>query len=504
MVNKKLGILFLFSVLLSFFAGYFSSRILPFLPLRSSDGIIEYIEENLKRIYYYDLDDDAKYEAYISSLEAAVNAYAKANNDPYTRLIISPKSVAPTDDEKFIGIGISFVFENNNLRVQNIIKDSAALSVLFPNDLIVGVVKDNEDIMFYDLESTLEVSSYLKGELNDTMTLIVINPDGNASYRNIQFKEISTPSVETIDLNDDHISYIKINKFTAYIDGITSGTAKVFLDILNELESNYLTDQTKTLIIDVRDNPGGALSALHNSENNSLTKGILQQLLPLNIEYPMFSMVPKSEVLVNYYGSLLSKKPYDIKILVNENSASASEVLAAAMNVNGGYTLYGMPTYGKGVYQNQFSFTTPYDSKRNLNFSIVYTEGKWFYGDGLNVSETPLNVEMIVQSGIKKIQLPIYRGEMRYNEVHSSLSLYQKFFNYYFDLNGNDKLRTDGYFDQKTKDVVLAFNELNGLTGLDLINYESQKFIFMTYYNDYYDITKDNQLNSLISIVKQG
>jgi len=502
MVNKKLGILFLFSVLLAFFAGYFSSRILPFLPLRSNDGILEYIEDNLNRLYYYDLDDDAKFDAYVSSIEAVVNAYAKANNDPYTRLVISPINITPTDDEKFIGIGISLVFENNNIRVQRIIRDSAAENVLYPNDLIVGIKIVDEEIMFSNLADSNEVISYLTGTLDDQKTLIVMNPDNQKSFREITYKEIPTPSVSLVDLEEDDISLIKISKFTSYTKDVTIGSARVFLDILNQLETSNLTDQTKTLIIDVRDNPGGALSALHNSENETLTQGILQQLLPFSIEYPIFTMIPKSEVVANFYGGLGLRKPYDIKILVNENSASASEVLAAVLATHGGYTVYGNQTYGKSVYQNQLTFVTPFDKVRGVSFTIIYTEGKWFYGDNLNVEDNPLNVEIIEQSGIKSLEIPIYYGIMQFDMVSSSLAKYQKFFNYYYNLSGLELLRTDGYFDQKTKDVVLAFNESFGLVGQDSINYETQKFVHQVYMDDYYNINKDHQLQSLISIIK--
>jgi carboxyl-terminal processing protease len=502
MVNKKLSILFLFSVLLAFFAGYFSSRILPFLPLRSSDGIIEYIEENLERIYYYDLDDDAKYDAYIQSMEAVINAYAKANNDPYTRLVITPKNVSPTDDEKFVGIGISFVFEENNLRIQKIIKGSAAENVLYPNDLIIGIKLEDEEIIFNDLNDTTEVISYLSGTLDDEKNLIVMNPDFIRTERLITYQEVLTPSVNHIDLLDDDISYIKINKFTSFTKDVTLGSARVFLDILNDLESTKLTDDTKTLIIDVRDNPGGALSALHNSENNSLTQGILQQLLTFNIEYPIFKMIPKSEVVVNFYGGLSSKKPYDIKILVNENSASASEVLAAALNTNGGYAVYGNLTFGKGVYQNQFTLQTPYDTKKGVQISIVYTEGKWFYGDDLNVELNPINVQPIEQDGIKSLLMPIYNGVMSFDMVNSNLANYQKFFNYYYNLTGIDKLRTDGYFDQKTKDVVIDFNTSFGLIDQEIIDYETQKFVHQVYMEHLFDLSRDVQLQSLISIIK--
>ena len=158
-----------------------------------------------------------------------------------------------------------------------------------------------------------------------------------------------------------------------------------------------MNGEGKTLIIDLRDNPG-ALTALHNQGVSSLIPGIAQQLLPRNIVAPLFTMIPRSGTVQVFEGALSQLKPYDIKVLVNEHSASAAEVLAAALQSRGGYELYGRPTYGKGVYQNQLRLS----DINGIRYSLIYTEGQWYYGDSLNVSTTPLDVNLINNTGIKK------------------------------------------------------------------------------------------------------
>ncbi|MFH0767898.1 MAG: S41 family peptidase, partial [Bacillota bacterium] len=379
MASKKLGILFLGSVILAFLAGYFSSQILPSFPVGSGSDVFEDITESFENFYYYDIDDAEIQDAFIASMEATINSYAEANNDPYTRLVATPLSATPSGDEMFIGIGISFVMEDFNLRVAYVYPGGAAEDILYPNDLIIGIVINNESFYFNTMDSKTEVMMYLSGSLDDTKTFIVLDPDSNEYTIDLTYIEIPTPTAYMLDLGETDIAYIKITQFSGYVEDVSVGTSKVFSDILNDLEESTLSidSNTKTLIIDLRDNPGGALTALHNADDSKMIPGITQQLLIKNIEVPLFQMIPKSGDIRNFYGNLSSPKPYDIAVLVNDHSASAAEVLAAVLNTYGGYPLYGTLTYGKGVYQN----TLHLKDINDIRYSLVYTEGEWFYND---------------------------------------------------------------------------------------------------------------------------
>ena len=138
MVNKKLGILFLMSVVLAFFAGFYAQRIIPFSPQTRSGDMFDYIIESFENYYYYDLDDEEIHQAFISTMEATINKIAELNGDPYTRLVATPLAAGAFDDEKFVGIGVSFVFENHDLRVGYVYPQGAANQKLYPNDLIIA------------------------------------------------------------------------------------------------------------------------------------------------------------------------------------------------------------------------------------------------------------------------------------------------------------------------------------------------------------------------------
>ncbi|MDO9629991.1 MAG: S41 family peptidase [Acholeplasmataceae bacterium] len=499
MVERKLGILFFISVVLAFFAGFFSSRILPEVPVGSGDDMFNLITESFERYYYYDIDEIDKHDAFIDSMRAVIQSYAKSNQDPYTRLISTPLSATPSDNESFVGIGINLIFEGNNIRITNIYYGSAAHRVLYPNDLIVGIVVAGEDILFDNLLGETEVLGYLSGELGDTKRLMVESPESTTfSYVDITYSEFATPSVYTVDLGENDIAYIKITQFAAPINGVSLGTAQIFSEILKTLELTTLAGQNKTLILDLRDNPGGSLAALHNQGIQGDFPGIVQQLLVRNLDNPAFTMIPKSGKVQYFYGGLIAPKPYDIKVLVNENSASAAEVLAAALKYEGGYELYGAPTFGKGVYQNQVRLK----DIRGVRYSLAYTEGEWFYDDGKNVSNTPLTVTPITQTGVKAIDMPVFVETLSKDMVSYSLSAYQQFLNYRLTLTGENRLRTDGYFDQKTEDAVFAYTSLKLSAGENQIKNQTSRFMYDDYLDDMRNKDLDMQLQELIAIIK--
>lgn len=496
MTNKKLAILFFLSVLLAFFSGYFSSTIIENQSSIYSSDMFTSITDAFEEFYYYDIDDEEVNRAFIASMEAIINQYAEDNDDPYTRLVAIPLNITPSDAESFEGLGITFVYNSDNeLVIYDIMNESSVFGYIYPNDRIIGMMINDEEVMFADLHQD-EVTNYFDGVVDEVKELIVVDPDDNQFLVEATYKEILTPTAYSIDLAKDDIAYIKITDFSAYERNVTLGTSQVFNQVLVELEQSILTDDTKTLIIDLRDNPGGALTALNNIDT-SQPPGITQQLLVNNPSQPLFTMTDNGGEVTPYYGRLTAPKTYDIKILVNEHSASAAEVLAASL-MSAGYELYGQQTYGKGVYQN----TRFLQNILNVGYYLTYTEGTWEYGDGFNVMDTPLTVEEIEQTGMYAIDLPIYTGEVKRDEVGLSLSLYQNFFNVYFQYQDEDLLRTDGYFDMDTEVAITHFQQDMALTETGILDLATARAVFDYYKAQVGDITYDTQLQQLITLIE--
>lgn len=495
MGTKKLGILFLFSVILAFAAGYFSSNLVENKMVIESDEIFEYITKAFDEYYYYDIDSEEVYDAFLASMYAAVDSYAESNDDPYTRITAISEQITPTSAESFVGMGITFAFEDHRLRVSDVYSDSDLFEKVFPNDLIIGYVENGNHVYFDDLDDHSDVINYFSGDEGDIKDIIVTNPDGIKSEISFALTAFETPTAYSLDLGVEDIGYIKISEFSGYEQGITPGTNYVFNDVLNALEDEILIDENDTLIIDLRDNPGGDLTALNNKGTN-LNPGITQLLLPYNLTTPIFSLVDKNQDATYYYGGLSEAKTYDIKVLVNQQSASASEVLAAAL-LTSGYQLYGMPTYGKGVFQNSIYL----NDIQNVRYYLTYTEGIWQYGDGLNVETDPLTVTEIIQTGILTIDMPVYDHQLSFDMVDESLIDYQRFINEYFNLDEGSKIRTDGYFDDDTKNYVLQYQMEHALNATGEINLETAQSIFLTYKEMVDNVNNDQQLMTLLEMI---
>lgn len=506
MVGKKLGILFLAAVVLAFLTGYFAKDLMPAFQSGNTSDSFDLITDYLIDNYYYDIDEEAIDQAYIDSLYQIVESYAKTYQDPYTRVYAIPQDAVVRYDEVYMGMGVSIEVIDQALKIIDVNKDSDAFSKVIPGDLIIGVVNGEEEVLFSTLESNEDMLEYLSPENLTSHTLIIQTADHDVSNVTIFIREIETPSVETKTIDDPTIGYIKINQFNAFTDVTYSpGTSFLFKQALTEIEENILLEnpETKTLIIDLRDNPGGALTALHNAyaDQNIYIPGIIQELLPRSLEKPIFSMIPRDESLERTFNNTrLEKKPYDIKVLVNEHSASASEVLAAALYTNGGYTVYGKPTFGKNVYQNSVSLF----NYKGVEYGLSYTEGKWYYDGDKNVADHPIPVVEINQEGLLTLETPMYQGEVGLDDVSLGLITYQKFFNIYYQDSLIETLREDGYFDQALEDIIETYQIEQGLTVTKTLNRETAMSIFQVIQTLTANIDYDIQLSELIEVIQNA
>ena len=320
MGNRRLGLLFFGTVLIAFFAGFQSQTFFVTNEPEEFTDVYQQITEALDRYYYYDLDQGEKDQAYIAQMEAIVNAYATLNNDPYTRISAAALNVAPTGDESYVGLGITIAQDTLGLRVLDVLYQGPSFGKLYPNDLIIGLMDGTTAIYYEDLDDSVLPTSYLSGSVDETKSLIVMQPDQEEVVIDITYESIATPTAYSKQI-DENIAYLKITEFSGYIEGVTEGTAKVFSDRLNALEDTILLDSSDTLILDLRDNPGGSLTALHNQGSQGLIPGITQQLLIKNVEMPLFSMINKLDIKEDYF----SPSNYDFARDINqsENYAEA-------------------------------------------------------------------------------------------------------------------------------------------------------------------------------------
>ena len=278
------------------------------------------IRSILEDEYIGELDDE-------QMLEMAIKGYVAGVGDQYT-VYYTPEEMNQEYDTamgNYVGIGIYMIvnYEEGTITVVEPMEGSPAEKAgLLAGDIITKV--EGEEIT---PENVNEMSNKIKGE-EGTKVKLEIKRNEEIKEVEVERKKIEVSHIDSRML-EDNIAYIKIADF----DG---GTAK-------EFKENYETlkgQGAKSLIIDLRDNGGGVVD-----EAIDILEIICDKDSTLLIETDKDGneTVTKSE-----------KNPtidVPIKVLVNENTASASEILAGALKDNNKATIIGTKTYGKGVIQ---------------------------------------------------------------------------------------------------------------------------------------------------------
>ena len=488
MENKKwLGIFFIAAIFLSFAAGFVMKDIFPDRLFSQGSDIYETITTTLEDNYYYDLDDTVTFEAYLASMEAIASAYGGYFNDPYTRIEAFSNVSSNTN---FVGLGIYIDFKDGLPYVRDVIYEGPSYQKLYPGDQLLGV-KDGVD--FTTLSSVEMVRNALMDlvKINQTVIFQVKNALGEARDVSITYDLIESTNVTAHQFKDTNVSYISIQQFNPYIDEDNIGTAQAFKETLSYLESNGL-DENGTLLIDLRNNPGGSLTALHNQGNPSLPSGIIQQLLPYDAAINYFSLIDNNGQVTHYKGGLSEPKPYDIVVLVNRFSASASEVLAGSLE-SYGYDIYGEETFGKYVYQNQIPLTELND----MTYVLVYTEGLWTYKNQVTIQDDPIDVIATPTLKIEDIMGLDFNEVMVKDQVYENLIHIIRVINLYYDL----ELRVDGYFDQMISDVIKSIQQQGSLNITGNIDFETFQIIYDLYLKVQYDISYDQEVEYIVELL---
>ena len=299
--------------------------------------------------YYGDLSKEQLIDNAISSMLASIG-------DSYTTYsdIDSTNDFNESIEGTYEGIGCTVTTdENGNILVASIFEDGpAAEAGLKENDIIIKI--NGED---YTQKTSSDVAEYVKNSTNSTIKITIIR-DNKEKELTIKRSKIEVPTVtsKTFDQNDTKIGYINISIFS-------SVTTKQFEEELDKLED----DNIEALIIDVRDNNGGYLSSVTDIASMFLTKNkIIYQL-------------QNEDETEKIKDTTNEHREYPITVLINKNSASASEILASAIQESYGGEVVGVNSYGKGTVQKTKTLSD--------GSMIKYTIEKWLTPTGKWIDE---------------------------------------------------------------------------------------------------------------------
>lgn len=314
---------------------------------------IESLEEIIRdRFYLAEMTDEQLEEGIYRGMLSALD-------DPYSEYYTEAelRDLMTQTEGIYYGIGayVELDKETSLPKISRAIADTPAEEAdLRPDDLIYKV--DGE--LTYGLSLT-EAVALIKGPEGTTVTLTIIR-DGESDYleKTIVRKRVESPTVE-FEMLDEEIAYIQITEF----DDVT---VDQFADALAQAKGSDM----KGLILDLRANPGGALSAVVDIARMILPKGLIvytEDKAGKRVEY-------------NCDGKRELKVP--LVVLIDGNSASASEILAGAIQDYELGTLVGTTTFGKGIVQQIIPLED--DSAIKLTISSYFTpNGRNIHGTGI-------------------------------------------------------------------------------------------------------------------------
>lgn len=297
-------------------------------------------------------------------LDAAIEGMLSSLDDPYSEYMNKTDSTEfnETVNGEYDGIGITIISDNDAVKIVSVFDNSPAKKIgLKAGDEITSI--NDEKVAN---KNTEQISKLIK---NSKKVKIKVIRDNEEKEYTIKKGTVDIPSVTSKMIDKDNkIGYISISIFS-------SNTYKEFNKALEKLEKNNM----KALVIDVRNNPGGHLDQVSDIIDLFLNKN--------DVMYQIKNNGKKKKV----YAATNSKRKYKIAVLINKNSASASEILAAALKDSYNSSVVGVNSYGKGSVQKQY--------KLSNGSSIKYTVKKWYTPKGESIDKKGVEpTEIIEQS----------------------------------------------------------------------------------------------------------
>lgn len=334
-----------------------------FFSLQSFNEKVVDVNEKAKKYNSLQLLDTYIRDNYYGEINEAdlndgiLRGYVDGLGDPYSRYLSEEEYIDEQSENagEVIGLGLTLAEdESGYIRIDNVLENSPASDVgIMAGDAIIRI--DGIDVIETGFNNAVET---LKGSEGTSVKLTIrrdgIDIDYDFTRRSIEVKSVSGRLI------DGYVGYIKIDSFK-------ENTSEQFIEILQRLTSNG----AEALVFDLRDNSGGLVTALEECLDPLLPEGVIA-----TAEYKD----GHTETLV-YSDS--SELDMPMVVIVNNETASAAELFAAALRDFGKAKLIGEQTHGKGVMQS----TTEFESGGAVILTVAeYRTSKSECYDGIGLS----------------------------------------------------------------------------------------------------------------------
>ena len=314
---------------------------------------LDEVYNHLINEYYVDVEPE-------TLLQGAIDGMMASLDDPYT-FYFTPEEMSSTNSARsgsYVGIGVQVIrSEDNYIQITRVFSNGAAKEAgLMKNDIIFSA--DGVELRpTTDTELTEAVAVIKDGEIG-TFTELGILRNGERFTVNVERRAVTQDRVE-YEILDGDIGYLLLYDFF--------GTA---IEGVDEALAYFEDNDVVGLIFDVRDNPGGLLDYCIQITDRFVDGGIIVYT------------EDRYGLRMNYEGSD-GRTELPLIVLVNGNSASASEIFSAAIQEAGTGTILGETTYGKGIVQTLYQFQSD-GAGMQLTTSAYYTaSGKSIHKTGV-------------------------------------------------------------------------------------------------------------------------
>lgn len=330
----------------------------------------------------------------ISSQEkiwGAIKGMVESVGDPYT-YFFNPKEAEDLNIDlsgEFFGVGMEVGIRDGNLTVVSPLKDSPAEKAgVMSGDIILKIDEEISNKLTVD-----QAVDLIRGERGTAVNLTIAR-DGEVGPIEISIIRdlIKIPTLET-ELRDDGIFVISLYDFSRNAEA----------DFKNALDE-FVKSKSKKMIVDLRGNPGGYLGSAIN-----ITSWFLEEGKTIVIEKS------SNEKNNNTYRSNANfiAGDFDMVVLVDGGSASASEIMAGALQEHERAVLVGTQTFGKGSVQELVNLK----NKTELKITVA----EWLTPGGLSISENGLTPDVVVE-----FDIVAYREDKTDNQLEEAVKILLK------------------------------------------------------------------------------
>ena len=336
---------------------------------------LKFLEQCVDEYFLFDTPDAQEYQ------DEIYKGFMNALDDPYSCYYTADeyKSMMESTSGSYEGIGV-VVSQNVQTKIITVVRPfegcPGAEAGMLPGDVLVEVA--GNDVSDTDVST---VVSWIKGEGGTTVDIRVYRESEDKYYDfTVERRKIEVPTV-AYEMMDDNIGYVQVTEF----DEVTSDQ---FIAAVDDLKAQGM----EGMVVDIRDNPGGLLSCVVDMLDYMLPEGTLVYTEDKNGEGETYTSDAE-----HYFDLPLA-------VLVNGNSASASEIFSGAIQDYGAGTIVGTQTFGKGIVQSILPF--------NDGSAIKITVSRYFTPNGVCIHGTGITPDVEVELDDElKTKLTIEKAE---------------------------------------------------------------------------------------------